>query len=60
MNIFTFYMYMHALLLTLGAHAQEGYGACVVCLSVCLSVCYHLVVNIIRFYGLSKVRTGLL
>ena len=25
--------------LTLGAHAQEGYGTCPVCLSVCLSVC---------------------
>ena len=25
-------------LLTLGAHAQEGYGTCPVCLSVCLSV----------------------
>ena len=24
--------------LTLGAHAQEGYGTCPVCLSVCLSV----------------------
>ena len=27
------------LYLTLGAHAQEGYGTCPVCLSVCLSVC---------------------
>ena len=26
-------------LLTLGAHVQEGYGTCPVCLSVCLSVC---------------------
>ena len=25
--------------LTLGAHAQEGYGTCPVCLFVCLSVC---------------------
>ena len=25
--------------LTLGAHAQEGFGTCPVCLSVCLSVC---------------------
>ena len=32
-----------------------------VCLFVCLqlSVCYHLVVNIVRFYGLSMVRTAL-
>ena len=27
------------LLLTLGAHAPEGYGSCPVCVSVCLSVC---------------------
>ena len=27
------------LLLTLGAHAREGYGSRRVCLSVCLSVC---------------------
>ena len=26
------------MLLTLGAHAQESYGTCLVCLSVCLSV----------------------
>ena len=45
--------------LTLGAHAQEGYGTCPVCLFVRLSVCYHLVVNIVRFYGLSMVRTAL-
>ena len=25
-------------LLTLGMHAEEGYGTCLVCLSVCLSV----------------------
>ena len=32
------YMYMHVcVLLTLGAHAQEGYGTCLVC--VCVSVC---------------------
>ena len=24
---------------TLGAHAQEGYGSCLVCLSVCVCVC---------------------
>ena len=36
--------------ITLGAHAQEGYGVCLfVCLSVCLSVCYHLIVDIVRF-----------
>ena len=42
---------------TLGAHAQEGYGACPVCLSVCLSVCpsVHLIIDIVRFYGLPKV-----
>ena len=27
---------------------------------VCLFVCYHLIVDIVRFYGLSKVRTGVL
>ena len=26
-------------LLTLGAHAPEGYSSCPVCVSVCLSVC---------------------
>ena len=26
-------------LLTLGAHAQEGYGSCPVCVSVCVCVC---------------------
>ena len=29
------------------------------CLSVCLSVCYHLIVDIVHFYSLSKVRTAL-
>ena len=51
-----------SVLLTLGAHAQEGYGTCPVCLSVCLfvclSVCYHLIVDIVRFYGLPKVRAA--
>ena len=32
-------------LLTLGMHAQEGYGTCPVCLSVCLSVTMHLTVD---------------
>ena len=27
------------MLLTLGAHAPEGYGSCPVCVSVCVSVC---------------------
>ena len=27
------------LFLTVGTHAQEGYGTCLVCVSVCLSVC---------------------
>ena len=30
-----------------------------VCLSVCLSVCYHLIADIVRFYGLPKVCTVL-
>ena len=53
-------------LLTLGAHAPEGlrYLSCLfvclsVCLFVCLSVCYHLIVDIVRFYGLPKVRAAL-
>ena len=29
-------------------------------LSVCLSVCYHLIVDIVHFYGLPKVRAVLL
>ena len=45
--------------LTLSARAQEGYGTCLVCLFVCLSVCYHLIVDIVHFYGLSKVHTAL-
>ena len=32
-------------LLTLGAHAQEGYGSCRVCLSVCVCVCVCLSVK---------------
>ena len=39
-----------AYLLTLGAHAQEGYGTCLVC------VCSHSSVNIVRFYSPSKVH----
>ena len=31
----------------------------VLVLSVCLSVCYHLIVDIVRFYGLPKVRVAL-
>ena len=31
----------------------------VLVLSVCLSVCYHLIINIVHFYGLSKVHTSL-
>ena len=30
---------MPAQLLTLGAHAPEGYGSCPVCVSVCVCVC---------------------
>ena len=41
-------------LLTLSAHAQEGYGTCLVC--VC--VCNNSSVNIVRFYVPSKVRTA--
>ena len=47
--------YLGVRLLTLGAHAQEGYCTCL----VCLSVCYHIIVDIVRFYGLPKVRTVL-
>ena len=42
-------------LLTLGAHAQEGYGS----VSVCVSVCYHSIGNIRHFYAEKEVRTGL-
>ena len=31
--------HVYQVLLTLGAHAPEGYGSCPVCVSVCLSVC---------------------
>ena len=40
---------------TLGAHAQEGYGTCL----VCVSVCYSSSANIARFYAQNKVRRGL-
>ena len=33
-------------LLTLGAHAPEGYGSCPVCVSVCLSVCLSVCVSV--------------
>ena len=46
-------------LLTLGAHAQEGYGTCLVCVCVCVSVCYHSSGNIGRFYAENEVRRGL-
>ena len=32
------YEEVRLILLTLGAHAPEGYGSCPVCVSVCLSV----------------------
>ena len=32
--------------LTLGAHAQEGYGTCLVCVSVCVSVCMSVCVSV--------------
>ena len=51
-------------LLTLGVHAQEDYGTCLVCLSVCLfvcvSVCYHSSGDLIHFNAQSKVHGGLL
>ena len=50
---------MKNLSLTLGAHAQEGYGSCLVCLCVCVSVSYHSIGNIRRFYAEKEVRTGL-
>ena len=42
-------------LLTLGAHAQEGYGTCLVCVSVCV----HSSANNARFYAQNEVRRGL-
>ena len=57
-------------LLILGAHAQEGYGTCLVCLyacmyvctyvcmCVCVYVCYNSSINIVRFSMPSKVRTA--
>ena len=44
--------------LTLGAHAQEGYCSCLVCVSVCLSVCYHSSGDIVRFYPQNQVLGG--
>ena len=40
--------------LTLGAHAQEGYSSCPVCLSVCLSIDnIYSVTGVYIIYGLS-------
>ena len=33
-------------LLTLGAHAPEGYGSCPVCVSVCVCVCVCVCVSV--------------
>ena len=45
--------------LTLGVHAQEGYGTCFVCLSVRLSVGYHSSGDFVHFNARNKVRGGL-
>ena len=41
--------------LTLGGHAQESYGICL----VRVSVCYHSSSNSVRFHAGNKVRMGL-
>ena len=35
-------------LLTLGAHAPEGYGSCPVCVSVCVCVCVCVCVLVVQ------------
>ena len=44
-------------LLTLGAHAQEGYSTCLVC--VCVCVCVYSSANNACFYAQNEVRRGL-
>ena len=46
--------------LTLGAHAQEGYGTCLVWVGgwVCVYVCYSPSAHSARLDAQSKVRTG--
>ena len=51
-------------ILTLGAHAQEGYSTCLVCVwggggGGVVSVCYHSSTNIAGLYTQNKVRSGL-
>ena len=57
--IHVYYMHHEGLYLTVGTHAQEGYGTCLVCVSVCVSVCYHSSGNIGRSYAENVVRRGL-
>ena len=49
---------VHVPILSLGAHAQEGYGTCLVCLSVCLSVCTLAPTSLVSTID-SRRRTGL-
>ena len=52
-------IFLPEIVVTLGAHAQKGYGMCVcVYVYVCVStsVCYHSSANIARFYAQNKVR----
>ena len=52
-NYITFHT--NTLLLTLGAHAPEGYGSCPVCVSVCVCVCVCLSATLIWGLGLVEV-----
>ena len=52
---------LKTILITLGAHAQEGYCSCLVCVCVCVcvSVCYNSSGNTARFYAQNDVCRGL-
>ena len=62
---YTASLHHHSFIFALVPHIINPRRACagglryLSCLFVCLSVCYHLIVDIVRFYGLPKVRAAL-
>ena len=55
LNFPSFHVCNYYILLTLGAHAPEGYGSCPVCVSVCVCVCVCLSATLIWGLGLVEV-----
>ena len=67
LEMFTFVIVNNELAVNIGVnHPRRAcagglrYLSCLSVYTVCPSVCYHLIVDILRFYGVSKVRTALL